>query len=219
MALKRCDNGHYFDPAKYAGCPSCDASASALLGLAASPPGALAGGPPTGGDGHDDGRTRRRDEAPAAAGRAGGAPATSAPAGAADSGRTERLIRRQTGIDPVVGWLVCTDGPDRGADYRLHSERNFVGRGENSDVRIAGDKTVSRENHLSISFDPKKDSFRLLPGDSRGLVYLNGEELVSPVPLAAADRIELGETTLLFVPLCGSGFRWDAPGRGDAQAD
>ncbi|MFG5409364.1 FHA domain-containing protein [Piscinibacter sakaiensis] len=128
-----------------------------------------------------------------------------------DSGRTERLVRRQIGIDPVVGWLVCLAGPERGADYRLHSERNFIGRGEGMDVRIASDKTVSRENHVSISFDPKKESFRLLPGGGRGLVYLNGEELVAPTPLADGDRIELGETLLLFVPLCGrGGFRWEA---------
>lgn len=214
MALKRCDNGHYFDPAKYAGCPSCDASAAALLGLGA--PQVQAAVPASAADTADDGRTRRRDEAPASHMARQAAPP--APA-AADAGRTERLVRRQTGIDPVVGWLVCVAGPDRGADYRLHSERNFIGRGETSDVRIASDKTISRENHLSISFDPKKDSFRLLPGDGRGLVYLNGDELVSPVLLKAGDRIELGETTLLFVPLCGSGFRWEAPGRGEPEAD
>lgn len=201
MALKRCDNGHYFDPAKYGDCPTCQGAASALAAPALPTM-------PAAGDGTDDGRTRRRDE--------GQAPPHTAAGPAADSGRTERLVRRQTGIDPVVGWLVCIGGPERGGDYRLHSERNFIGRGEAMDVRIGGDKTISRENHVSVSFDPKKDSFRLLPGEGRGIVYLNGDELVSPTMLNAGDRIELGETVLLFVPLCGPGFRWEqsVPGAG-----
>lgn len=207
MALNRCDNGHYYDPAKYGSCPTCHpAPAAGLFGAMPAVPAAAApaaGMPPS----PDDGTTRRRDgHAPEAAAR----PMATAGA-AADGGRTERLVRRQTGLDPVVGWLVCTGGPERGADYRLHSERNFIGRGEGADVRIASDKTVSRENHVSISFDPKRDSFRLLPGEGRGIVYLNGEELVAPMLLKAGDRIELGETLLLFVPLCGPGFRWDGP--------
>lgn len=204
MALNRCDNGHYYDPAKYAACPTCQPSAGqGLFGLPAAMPGAGAAPPPAG----DEGPTRRRDGAVAEAAVRAPAP----PAAPADSGRTERLVRRQTGLDPVVGWLVCTAGPERGADYRLHSERNFIGRGEAADVRITSDKTVSRENHVSVSFDPKRDSFRLLPGEGRGIVYLNGEELVAPMLLTAGDRIELGETALLFVPLCGPAFRWDAP--------
>ncbi|WP_424766536.1 hypothetical protein [Paenibacillus sp. sgz302251] len=30
------------------------------------------------------------------------------------------------GIDPVVGWLVCVEGPHKGNDFRLHSERNLL---------------------------------------------------------------------------------------------
>jgi hypothetical protein len=219
MALHRCDNGHYFDPAKYAACPSCAGPAQVTTRL---PPGALPDLASMPARAADDGRTRRRDEAPAAPEAA--APRAAAPAAApavpagSDGGRTERLVRRQTGIDPVVGWLVCVAGPERGNDYRLHTERNFIGRGEAMDVRIAGDRTISRDNHCSLSFDPKRDSFRLLPGEARGLVYLNGEELVSASPLGPGDRIELGETTLLFVPLCGTGFRWAAPAPEDTDA-
>ena len=46
----------------------------------------------------------------------------------AGEGRTVGLIRKRTGLDPVVGWLVCIAGPDKGRDYRIHSERNFLGR-------------------------------------------------------------------------------------------
>jgi hypothetical protein len=76
------------------------------------------------------------------------------------------------------------------------------------DVAITGDATVSRENHAVVSFNPKRQSFRLAPGDSRGLVYLNDEEVTLAVELNPYDRIELGETTLLFVPFCGESFSW-----------
>ena len=30
------------------------------------------------------------------------------------------------GVEPVVGWLVCIDGPSRGSDYRLHAGYNYI---------------------------------------------------------------------------------------------
>jgi hypothetical protein len=39
-------------------------------------------------------------------------------------------------------------------------------------------------------------------------VYLNDEEVTLAVELNPYDRIELGESTLLFVPFCGAGFSW-----------
>jgi hypothetical protein len=40
------------------------------------------------------------------------------------------------------------------------------------------------------------------------LVYLNDEEVLTPVEVAPYDRIELGETVLLFIPFCGERFTW-----------
>jgi hypothetical protein len=77
------------------------------------------------------------------------------------------------------------------------------------DVQITGDDTVSRENHAFLVFEPRKRSFSIRPGDGRGLVYLNGDEVVHAADIKAHDRIELGETQLMFVPLCGESFNWD----------
>ncbi|WP_242471099.1 FHA domain-containing protein [Thiocystis violacea] len=118
--------------------------------------------------------------------------------------------KRMGGVDPVVGWLVCIAGPERGRDYRLHTERNFIGRDPTMDVAITGDPTISREPQAVISYNPKRHTYRLAPGDSRGLAYLNDEEVIAPVELAPYDQIELGETKLLFVPLCGEWFVWPA---------
>lgn len=112
-------------------------------------------------------------------------------------------------VEPVVGWLACVDGPDKGRDWRLTSGRNGIGRGEQMPVRLALDGAVSRERHAVVSFDPRHARFTLAPGDGQGLVYLNGQELLMPQPLAPHDRIELGASTLVFVPLVGERFRWD----------
>ena len=36
-----------------------------------------------------------------------------------------------------------------------------------------------------------------------------GDEVIQAADLKAYDRIELGETQLLFIPLCGENFAWD----------
>lgn len=110
--------------------------------------------------------------------------------------------------DPVVGWLVCVEGPDRGRDYRIHAERNFIGRDPTMDIAITGDRAISREKHAVISYNPRNRTFRIAPGEQRGIVYLNDEEVLSPMPLAPYDWIELGATRLLFVPFCGERFTW-----------
>jgi len=121
---------------------------------------------------------------------------------------TRRLDAQPTGIDPVVGWLVCIDGPEKGRDYRLRSERNFLGRSSSMDICISGDESVSREKHAVLTFEPKKRVFWLHPGDASGLVYLNEEMVHSPVELKADDVIEAGKTKLILVPLLSAKAQW-----------
>jgi len=127
------------------------------------------------------------------------------------SGRAEATIsslRRRTGVDPVVGWLVCITGPDRGTDYKLRRERCFIGRAAEMDICIEHDKGISRTRHALVSYDPRRNVFKLCPGDSSGLIYLNREELAGASVLKPFDRIELGQTELMFVPFCGDMFQW-----------
>ena len=39
-------------------------------------------------------------------------------------------------MHPVVGWLVCIEGPSKGKDYRMIAEKNFIGRSPEMDIRI-----------------------------------------------------------------------------------
>ena len=91
---------------------------------------------------------------------------------------------------PVCGWIVCVKGPRRGKDYRVMDK-------------------IARRNHAVIVFDAKKRENMILPGDSNGLVYLNGEAVYLPQPLSAYDVIEMGESTFLFVPFCGEHYMWE----------
>ena len=136
------------------------------------------------------------------------APVRNAQEGSQDAAVTRALHREPSGISPVVGWLVCVDGPDRGRDYRLHSEKNFIGRSSNMDICIAGDDSISREKHATVSFEPKKKEFWLLPGEASGLVYINEEVVNTPTPLKPRDIIELGRTKVMFYPFCDENFQW-----------
>ncbi len=198
--MVRCPEGHFYDPSKHNACPWC-----------ALPPDAAAG---------SQERTRpvRPGEPPPPPPMPPGVPPVppnpAAQAAAAPKpGATRRLGQDPSAagkLDPVVGWLVCVEGPDRGRDFRLHSEKNFVGRTIGMDVAIQNDDTVSREKHGVIVFDPKKLAFWVLPGDASGLVYVNGEIVHSPTQINPDDVLEIGQTKLVLVPFCGPKFNWTA---------
>ena len=190
----RCPEGHFYDPAKHNACPWCALPADTgqaaektrpvrpgVAEEAAPPPMPPPGMPPMPG------------------------------AGGAKPGATRR-VGADVSIakpDPVVGWLVCLDGPDRGRDFRLHGEKNFIGRAPHMDVCIPSDDTVSREKHGVVIFDPKKQVFWVLPGDSSGLVYLNGDIVHSPAQIKRDDLLEIGQTKLVLIPFCGEQYSWN----------
>jgi len=121
---------------------------------------------------------------------------------------TRALHQEPSGISPVVGWLVCVEGPDRGQDYRIHAGKNSIGRSRNMDIAITGDDSISRERHATIVFDPKGNAFWVQPGDASGLAYLNNELVHSPTPLKPDDVVELGRSRLVLVPFAGERHGW-----------
>lgn len=114
----------------------------------------------------------------------------------------------QEEIRPVCGWLVCIEGARVGMDYRIHSGKNFIGRSDDMDIQIIGDNEINRKKHGIIVYDPKNQNTMLLPGDSEGLVYLNGEPVYIPMEVTTNDTIEMGKSRFIFVALCGDGFEW-----------
>lgn len=121
---------------------------------------------------------------------------------------TPAAFNNEEAFDPIVGWLICIKGPNRGKDYRLHSGTNFIGRGKQSDVCIENDNAISTRNHASVSYDERERVFYITKGEVRNPTYLNGRALRSDADLVMYDRIEIGSTELMFVPLCGDQFNW-----------
>ena len=114
--------------------------------------------------------------------------------------------RNQT---PVVGWLVCISGSSYGKTYPIRENKNYIGRSASMDIRIENDHSVSREKHGVITYVPKKRTFLAMPGESRELYYVNDDVVLDTVELHKNDKIEIGKSLLLFVPLCGENFAWD----------
>ena len=50
--------------------------------------------------------------------------------------------------------------------------------------------------------------FFVQKGDGRNLIYLNGKAVRNDADLAIYDRLKIGETELIFVPLCCDKFTW-----------
>lgn len=199
MPVTRCPNGHFYDPDLNPSCPWCavpedNEGTKKVFNQTIQM------------NGNGEGATVRVSNQTQPQQKP-----FSVPSSSIDEGHTIAVVKRKTGIDPVVGWLVCIEGPDRGRDYRIRTEKNSVGRSDSMDIAILGDETISRNDHAFIVYDPKKNIFRVQSGSSRGLVYLNGEEVISSETIKAYDTIEMGESAFKFIPFCGGEFKWKEP--------
>ncbi|MGD9806838.1 MAG: FHA domain-containing protein [Hyphomicrobiaceae bacterium] len=132
----------------------------------------------------------------------------------ADPGHTR--ILRPVGVevdvrnDPVVGWLVVLDGPGKGNFRPIYSGSNTIGRSAGQRIPIDfGDDAISSEKQAFLVYDGRKRQFQLVPNLERpNLVHLNDSALLANGELSPHDKITMGRTTLLFVPLCGPEFDW-----------
>lgn len=214
-----CSRNHIYDSDIYATCPYCNRGTQAIhfgaTGAVKTVMPGAGGYQPT-----------------VAPGGSGGYQPTVAPGGAGggyqdnDIGRTEvpgyirerqekekkdrtvGIFKKKTGLDPVVGWLVCIEGPEKGQDYRLLNRINTIGRAEGNDVVLASEQTVSQRNHARLAYDEKHNNFQIIPGEGHNITYVNDVPLYVPQQLHAYDVLELGETKLIFIPLCTEHFKW-----------
>lgn len=113
-------------------------------------------------------------------------------------------------VKAVVGWLVCIEGVSMGQDYRIVSEKNFIGRSDEMHIQLVRDNSIAIKNHAILIYDPKKRNFVLSSGDSSSLIYLNDEAVYTPQELSAYDVIEIGKSKFIFIPLCGLHFEWES---------
>lgn len=222
MKVTSCAKGHFYDGEKFAVCPYCNEPGETVTTAAVPtdgtipvppmtpPPPIGPGVPRPAADNDDDGVTVSYEED---ADREitqsyWHAPENGQGATAAPSGGIELPFVQETRFEPVVGWLVCVDGVERGRDYRLLAGRNYIGRSVDMDVSIPDDKQLSREKHCSIVYDPRSFRFVLLPGDST-LTMVNGAAQNAPCDISDGDIISCGSTKLCFIRFCKEGRDWE----------
>jgi hypothetical protein len=190
MAMKQCASGHVYDDSKNLNCPYCTGGGN--IGVTR---------PLTGGM-----------EAPAF-------PKTS-PVASSDIPKTMPLDNPETnktmalnvnekGINPVYGWLICTDGEKKGKDFKICNEKSFIGRQKSNDICLDFDNSISKEANAIISYDKRNNKFFIQNGEGKNNVYVNESLLLIPVELKDYDNMEIGQTKLIFRSLCNDNFKWE----------
>ena len=112
-------------------------------------------------------------------------------------------------FNPPVGWLVIIDGPGRGNVVAIYYGQNTIGRGNDQRIRLNfGDTRISRDTHAYLIYDEMARKFFLRDTGKANLVRHNQSPVMTPTELSSHDEIQIGETTLLFIPLCNDGFDW-----------
>lgn len=198
--LEQCPNGHYYNSALHPTCPICAQGSippTEPFPATSAPGGTYTAEPPYMAENPGFPRTE-----PVSVDRSVSTPST--PFQPTMIGGD---LNVPGGVEPVVGWLVCVEGPMRGNDYRLHAGYNYIGR-ELGDVRISGDQQISRQNHAMVAFDDADGIYYAGPSAGRNLLKVNGKTVLNAVELNRYDIISIGTTKLMFVPLCGEHFSW-----------
>ena len=111
--------------------------------------------------------------------------------------------------EPVVGWLICIKGPNLGQCFNIYAGKNSLGRSNTNKIIVNKDKSISRDKHSWIIYEPKNRDFFAQPGDSSGLTYVNDEVIMQATKLEKKSIIEVGNTRLMLIPLCGDEFSWE----------
>lgn len=193
MALQECGNGHIYDTDQYASCPYCSGGNRIDFGADSGVGKTVAASSPVfseiGATVAPQGYRNKQEES--------------------DIGKTVGVFQKKMSFEPVVGWLVCIEGPEKGKDYKIYGRNNTIGRSETMDICLKEDTSISRENHAKIAYDKRHNAFHVIPADGANAVYLNDEPVYVPVVMKAYDLLEVGDYKLSFVPFCNENFTWE----------
>lgn len=220
MEIVRCEKGHFYDAELNSSCPQCAAEAQGggVSGYgptepigATEPVGPTVPGDPSGlGSGSMGATVPVTDPGFTPTDFAGGGGRMT---GARVQSYEPTMPVPQGGVagfNPVVGWLVCVDGADKGTDYRIRNGNNYIGRDQSMDICIRSDNHISNVNAAIIGYDDVERQFFFGPAGGHNTVRVNGKMVINAVPLSPYDEITVGTTKLMFVPLCGERFDWNA---------
>ncbi len=205
MRMVTCDNGHYYDQEKNATCPYCASSTGLNFG----------GGNTSIASADDSEKTALYQAASSAAGDEEKTVYHSASSHSADlhPEASEEVQERSQSNEPILlsGWLAIISEKGRGLSYTVTFGMNTIGRSSENHISIQnGDSSISREKHAIIIYDYDNNIFYIKHGDGQFLSYVNGEVLLDTKQLKANDKIKIGSTELIFIPLCSENFNWES---------
>lgn len=227
MDFVRCEKGHFYDASQNSTCPQCAAEAAGGMG-GIGPTAPIAGGAGFGDSGpvapiaptepvggYGDGTVgptapvMNQGFTPTDFAPASGNMGSVNPGGVQSYGSTQPVWPGGTsGFNPVVGWLVCVDGPDKGTDYRIHTGYNYIGRAQHMDICILNDSHISHDKHASIAHDTETNIFFFAPVNGRNIIRVNDKPVINSAELHPYDMLTIGTTKLCFVPFCCDKFSW-----------
>lgn len=231
MELKTCPNGHTYDPSISSSCPICGGSAASFTGptapafpspegvtipLAYTPSGATnptvpmtSGWEPNGNGVGPTVPLNVADSQWAPSDSTYGEHKKPEGRGMTEAVRPGVAGNVSTKAQPLTGWLVCVNGPEKGKDYRIHEEYNYIGRSPMMDISIPNDGSISWERHAIIAYDRRSRKFFFAPFGGASIVRVNDMPAMGNMELNAGDKIEIGRSTFMFVPFCGESFQWE----------
>ncbi|MBP5491703.1 MAG: hypothetical protein J6Y08_02550 [Clostridiales bacterium] len=105
-------------------------------------------------------------------------------------------------------FLVCIDGPMTGASFVFSETSAVIGRQKNYEIALHRDITVSRSPHANLKYDKDRMIYSIAPASSDKKVSVNGIFINQEYNLNLYDVIGIGQTRLLFIPVCSEKFSW-----------
>ena len=205
MRMTTCENGHYYDSQAHTACPYC--SGGAVENITKKTEVA----------GENNMQTKRTEIAGGTAGQTsiydqgkGVKPEQGDQTVYIPIGGTKEVAEEAVDSVLLSGWLVVTSEDGKGSSFPLTFGMNTIGREKSNHVHIKnGDNSVSREKHAIIIYDYQNNIFFVKHGEGQYLSYLNGAVLLENKELKANDKIKVGNTELIFIPLCSEHFTWE----------
>ena len=214
--MRICPNKHEYDPKQYPSCPYCTGKlplSKATTAPKAPVPNAPAANIPAAPNTPAADNIPAAPEAPAAVSTPPAAektlPVSVTPVVSNTVPAAQPEKEEDFGKDPVAGWIVCTKGEGRGRDYRILAKNNRIGNSAASEICLKSNAAVDRDNYATIAYYAKQNAFYLIPGDGRGGLKLNGDDLEIPTEIHAKDVIGIGSCEYRFVSFCADDFRWE----------
>lgn len=115
------------------------------------------------------------------------------------------LVYMPVKIEPVVGWLVCIDGKEKGKDFRIINQRNFITFSNDIGINILKE---SSEYLFTITYNSKQRIFVISPGTTSEIIYLNRNAIYETTLIESYHLIEFDSVKLIFIGYCGENFNW-----------